>query len=206
MIDFGPANAMDDVWQYGLFEALYGRRSRRFGLGFEITEGPLQYKSHEQPVPLSELEEALLVAAGGGITGTPLWDMGRPVARGVGDGRTHGSTTAGGRRTALFFTNDDGVYYTSGKRGPKGPLRGAAWSPEGKRVVFHKRLTALPTTWKKIWSRNPDYELTLTGILPSFSPEGGRFVMTGRPPAGSVLGSSIAVAARSPQAHRFATS
>src|SRR5437773_7115047 len=36
--------------------------------------------------------------------------MSRPIARGVGDGRTHGSTTAGGRRTALFFTNDDGVY------------------------------------------------------------------------------------------------
>jgi hypothetical protein len=101
---------MHDVWQYGLFEALYGRRSRRFGLGFEITEGPFQYKSHERPVPMSELEEAFLIAAGGGISGTPLWDMGRPVARGVGDGRTHGSTTAGGRRTALLFTNDDGVY------------------------------------------------------------------------------------------------
>ena len=33
---------IEDVWRYPLFEALYGRRSRRFGLGFEITEGPFQ--------------------------------------------------------------------------------------------------------------------------------------------------------------------
>jgi len=108
--DSGSSDLIHKVWQYPLFEALYGRRSRRFGLGFEITEGPFQHKSQGSPVPLSELEEALLVAAGVGVSGTPLWDMSRPIARGVGDGRTHGSTTAGGRRTALFFTNDDGVY------------------------------------------------------------------------------------------------
>jgi Tol biopolymer transport system component len=54
-------------------------------------------------------------------------------------------------------------------------------------------MTAPPTTWRTTWSRNPDYELTLTGILPSFSPSGDRFVMTGRPTNG-VFGASIAVA------------
>jgi TolB protein len=88
-----------------------------------------------------------------------------------------------------------GIYYTSGARGPKGPIRSAAWSPDGKRVVFHKRLTAPPPTWKSTWSRSADVELTLTGLLPAFSPDGERFVMTGRPPAGAVLGSSVAVAA-----------
>jgi hypothetical protein len=44
-----------------------------------------------------------------GVTGTPLWDMARPVALAAGLGRTFGSTS-GGRRTALFFTNDAGVY------------------------------------------------------------------------------------------------
>jgi len=33
------------VWEYPLFDALYGRRSRRFGLGFEMVEGPTPYKS-----------------------------------------------------------------------------------------------------------------------------------------------------------------
>ncbi|HEY7292475.1 MAG TPA: hypothetical protein VH583_21740 [Vicinamibacterales bacterium] len=92
-------------------------------------------------------------------------------------------------------TDQDGIYYADGSRGPKGPVRAASWSPDGARVVFHRRQDAPPITWKKIWSRNQDFDLALTGILPSFSPDGDRFVMTGRPPAGSVFGSSVAVAA-----------
>jgi Tol biopolymer transport system component len=87
-----------------------------------------------------------------------------------------------------------GIYYTSGKRGPKGDVRTASWSPDGTRIAYHKRLTAPPTTWRKTWSRNPGYELTLTGILPSFSPSGDRFVMTVRPAPGSVLGASLGMA------------
>jgi hypothetical protein len=105
-----PTNLLDQVWEYPLFEALYGRRSRRFGLGFEMTEGPFLYKSGHAPAPLSETEEALLVAAGVGFSGLGLWDQSRPTAyRGAG-GRTYPSTVPGGRRTTLFFTNDYGVY------------------------------------------------------------------------------------------------
>ena len=109
MSDGLPAAALEGVWQYPLFEALYGRRSRRFARGFEIVEGPLRHASRAAPLPLSELEEALLVAAAVGITGTPLWDMGRPVALRLDDGRTFPSTSRG-RRTALFFTNDAGAF------------------------------------------------------------------------------------------------
>jgi hypothetical protein len=108
MTQSASADVMRDVWQYPLFEALYGRRSRRFGVGFEMTEGRFRYKSQQRPLPLSELEEALLVAAGVGVTGTPLWDHSRAFHRGE-PGRTF-ATTSRGRRTALFFTNDNGVY------------------------------------------------------------------------------------------------
>ena len=37
-----PADLLHKVWEYPLFEALYGRRSRRFGLGFEMAEGPFK--------------------------------------------------------------------------------------------------------------------------------------------------------------------
>ena len=101
-------DVMRDVWQYPLFDALYGRRSRRFGVGFEMTEGRLAYRSRQPALALDELEEALLVAAGVGQTGTPLWDHPRAVHRGEA-GRTF-ATTSRGRRTALFLTNDEGVF------------------------------------------------------------------------------------------------
>jgi hypothetical protein len=122
------------VWQYPLFEALYGRRSRRFGLGFEIAEGPFRYKSEHTPLPLSELEEALLVAAGVGVTGAPLWDMGRPAAFRAGPGRTYASTSRG-RRTALFFTNDHGVYVIDPANPTNTKVREAATPDEQKSIL-----------------------------------------------------------------------
>jgi hypothetical protein len=100
---------LQSVWEYPLFEALFGRRSRRFGRGFAMTEGPFQYTSPHPPLPLSELEEALLVAAGVGCSGVALWELSRPSRYHGRTGRTYAST-CGGRRTALFFTNDAGVY------------------------------------------------------------------------------------------------
>ena len=42
---------LDLAWSYPLFEALYGRRSRRFGLGFEMPEGPsgTSPRTHRSP-------------------------------------------------------------------------------------------------------------------------------------------------------------
>jgi hypothetical protein len=104
-----PIELLDLAWSYPLFEALYGRRSRRFGLGFEMPEGPFRYKSAHTPVPLSELEEALLVGAGAGFSGLVLWDLPTPAPYRRRSGRTFPTTRPGGH-TALFFTNDEGLY------------------------------------------------------------------------------------------------
>jgi TolB protein len=85
---------------------------------------------------------------------------------------------------------DAGIYYTGGRKGPKGDVRAAAWSPDGKRIAFHRRLAAPPTNWLKTFSRNPQFDLTLSGILPSFNATGDKFVITGRPvapPLGATL-------------------
>ena len=76
-----------------------------------------------------------------------------------------------------------GIYYMrSGKRGPQGDIRTASWSPDGKHVVFHKRLNVPFPALRKTFSRNPNYELSLTGTyLPAFSPSGDRFVTNSRP-------------------------
>lgn len=105
---------LDQAWSYPLFEALYRRRSRRFGLGFEMLEGPFRYKSTHAPVALTELEEALLVGAGAGFTGLAFWDLPTPAPYPRLSGRTFPATRPGGH-TTLFWTNDDGFYVLDDK-------------------------------------------------------------------------------------------
>ena len=85
-----------------------------------------------------------------------------------------------------------GIHYSNGTRGPKGEIRTAAWSPDGKRVAFHKRITFQRKPWVATWSRNPGYQLTLTNGGPSFSPTGDRFAFVG--PAEKAMGAGVAVA------------
>ena len=86
-----------------------------------------------------------------------------------------------------------GIYYTSGKRGPRGDVRTASWSPDGKYVMFHKRMTVQLPAIRKTFSRNANYELSLLGnILPAFSPNGDRFVANTRAGQNN-LGASLAV-------------
>ena len=106
---------VDLAWSHPLFEALYGRRSRRFGLGFEMPEGPFRYRSARAQVPLSELEEALLAGAGAGFSGLAFWDLPTPPANRPRSGRTFPTTRSGGC-TALFLTNDEGFYVLDADR------------------------------------------------------------------------------------------
>ena len=73
-----------------------------------------------------------------------------------------------------------GVFYEGGKAGPAGDVRWPSWSPDGSRVVYGR--VATPTTPsgtpRKVWSRNPQYELVSTGILPAYDPSGERYVAT----------------------------
>ena len=87
-----------------------------------------------------------------------------------------------------------GIYYSSGKQGPRGDIRSASWSPDATRVVFHKRLTVAFPALVKTYTSNPKYELSLTGmsIVPAFSPSGDRFVTNSRP-SPKIFGASLLV-------------
>lgn len=107
-----------DINRFPLMDALYGRRSRRFGWGMQIPHGPLAYKSELPPAPLDDFERAVLVAAGLGVSGR---HFGIPYTEGQ-DGlcnyavRYTGRTfpvAAGIGNTDLFYTQDDGTYYVS---------------------------------------------------------------------------------------------
>jgi Tol biopolymer transport system component len=74
-----------------------------------------------------------------------------------------------------------GIYYCSGKRGPSGDIRAASWSPDGRHVVFHRRLNVTFPALTKTFTPNPNYQLNLTGTyIPAFSPSGDRFVTNSR--------------------------
>lgn len=86
-----------------------------------------------------------------------------------------------------------GIYYMSGKRGPRGDIRTATWSPDGKQVVFHKRLPVTLPALTKAFTANLNYQLSLTGTyIPAFSASGDRFVTNSRP-APQPFGASLFV-------------
>ena len=107
---------MQEVGGFPLLKALFGRRARRFALEMELPGGPLAFKSRHAPVSLSELEQALLVAAATGVSG---WNFGIPYSPATEGryssytlrftGRTF-PTGAGIGTPELFYTDDNGVY------------------------------------------------------------------------------------------------
>ncbi len=115
----GKISAEESLLAFPLLQALFGRRARRFGLGMEIPSGPLAYKSDKDPLPLSEREQMILVAAATGVSG---WNFGVPFGPRTPQshaeftlrytGRT-APTAAGLGTTALFFTDDSGCYFVN---------------------------------------------------------------------------------------------
>jgi len=96
---FFPVSAFNNVWEYPLFDALFGRRSRRFGW-FRDNRRSLQIRIARRRLCLWQQASDF-----------PGWnlDQNRPLLFRAADGRTFPGTSRG-RRTALFMTNDQGTY------------------------------------------------------------------------------------------------
>src|SRR5260370_14604684 len=109
----------DEMRKYPLFDVLFKRRSRRISVGIKfVPAGSNTYTSNAAPQPLSELEEAILIAAVG-MTGLTLPD--RPFESTTGEkilgtpnlnfpGRAAGSTD-NCQATSFFLLNDTGTYF-----------------------------------------------------------------------------------------------
>jgi hypothetical protein len=100
-----------------LWDAIFGRRSRRVAAGSAFRSGSLSFQSKLEPQPLTRLEEAYLIAATG-VTGLPYWDnpyetadgkplLGTPCVEG--SGRAAGSPD-NAQSTVFFMWNDEGTY------------------------------------------------------------------------------------------------
>lgn len=106
----------DEAWvNFPLFDAIFGRRSRRFGQGMTIDRGPLAYTSAEDPVPLTWYETHVLAAMASGSVG---WHEGIPhrdrepalssyALRFGGGASPAGAGISAGE---LLYTNDDGIF------------------------------------------------------------------------------------------------
>lgn len=106
-----------ELLRFPLLEALVGRRSRRFCMGAEIPDGLLAFKSKHKPIPLSELEQLLVLSTMGGVTGWHFAIMRHkkyaPYLSNYCNspsGRTFPSA-AGFATSEFFYTDDNGTYF-----------------------------------------------------------------------------------------------
>ena len=71
-----------------------------------------------------------------------------------------------------------GLFCGEGKLVVAGRVRSPSWSPDGSRLLYHKVLSYYGHDWRKVWSRDPDFELVSTRWLPAVDSSGTRLVGT----------------------------
>jgi hypothetical protein len=117
--------ALDVLLSYPLMQAIGERRTRRVAQGCSILAGPLSHHSTNSPMPLSSLEEAILIVSTG-LTGVVMHDG--PLKKTSGAPEDLGSmfwnifarsgpSADNCQATSLFMINDDGIWLLRRLRG-----------------------------------------------------------------------------------------
>ena len=131
---------LDALLRRPLLETIWRRRTHRVSQGSSVLAGTMSYQSQELREPLSELEEAVLIAMTG-ATGLTMPDrpfedpatkkpiMAKPNL--VMDGRTAGSPD-NAQGTYFFMINDSGTYF----------IRKLPPPPDGEKALTAERLVA----------------------------------------------------------------
>jgi Tol biopolymer transport system component len=72
-----------------------------------------------------------------------------------------------------------GVFYGTGTAGPAGAdVRTPSWSPDGQQVVYSRFAFKRPSLLVKQWSRNNNFELYGTALIPAYDPSGEYLAVT----------------------------
>ena len=87
---------------------------------------------------------------------------------------------AGNRIGYISRLNNEGVEFTDGAAGERGEFNSPNWSADGKRMVFHRETDFRYPPFRPHFSRDKQFRLVRTGIFPSFSQSGDRFVSNDR--------------------------
>ncbi len=136
---------LQQVLAFPLAAGIFGRRSRRFGYGMSLPGGPLAYTSQHEPLPLDELERALLVGAATGVTG---WNFGIPYTINEDASLSNYSLRLTGRTvpsaatigtSELFFTDDAGIFVTRTRDLTPAKLREFESSDDITRIIGASR-------------------------------------------------------------------
>jgi len=135
-------------------------------MGARIADGPLAYTSPHVPVPLTRLEQAVLLATIGGGTGwqnlipfNPRYAPHIPNYAGSAIGRTFPSA-AGFHTSDIFYTDDEGVYYFSTRDMPIPPERPESGLPSMDEVLeaHRSRIRKIQDGRLRIPNRTPYME------------------------------------------------
>ena len=80
-----------------------------------------------------------------------------PITAGAGAGEKFAPTPLASGSIAYHRTDGAApeIFYDQGRAGPKGAIRSASWSADGRQVVFHKAVAAPPNNWTPLWGPNP---------------------------------------------------
>jgi hypothetical protein len=122
MATMNNKSEINELFKYPIMDAISRRRTRRIPLGYTADAGIIKKDLSQSPLPLGELEEAVLCWSGAGITGAATNE------EIVGIPESHPVTSWVGRATGypcniqttrLFFTNDKGVFLYN----PEAPSR-----------------------------------------------------------------------------------
>lgn len=71
---------------------------------------------------------------------------------------------------------EGGLEFTTGGSGSRGEFGSPSWSPDGRRMVFHRDVSLEWPPFRATHSLDPQFRLVRTGIFPSYSPDGRRLL------------------------------
>lgn len=76
-------------------------------------------------------------------------------------------------RIAYLSWLDGGqILFIDGTKGSKGEFDNPNWSPDGKQMVFHRELNHDSPPYKKLYSRDQQFQLIRSGVFPCYAPSG----------------------------------
>ena len=78
---------------------------------------------------------------------------------------------------------DGGIEFTTGPSGARGEFGSPNWSPDGRRMVYHREVDTNWPPFRECHSLDPQFRLFRTGIFPSYSPSGDCLICGSQPGA-----------------------